>query len=126
MRHCAQQGCSATVPKGRCPLHAKQQDVARGTAQQRGYDSRWATYSTAFRQQHPLCGERADGSLDTIHSRCAAEGRLTPAECVDHTIPVRQGGAMWDATNHMASCNACNAWKMATIERKGRNVLAHV
>src|SRR4051812_2558988 len=73
MQYCAQPSCSTLVKKGRCSKHATRMDVARGTAQQRGYDSQWATYSKAFRAQHPLCGQRADDSMDTIHSRCAQQ-----------------------------------------------------
>jgi 5-methylcytosine-specific restriction protein A len=120
MRYCAQPGCSTLVDKGRCATHARRADQARGTAQQRGYTSRWATYAAAFRQQHPFCGERADGTRDTVHSRCAKDGLDTPAECVDHTIPLRQGGSMWDETNHMSACQACNLWKANTIEQQQR------
>jgi len=97
----------------------------RGTAQERGYDSAWAAYSLRFRAAHPLCGMRADGSMDTAHSRCAQQGRVTPAECVDHTIPLSQGGSLWDKDNHMSACLSCNTWKANTIEREGVGA-AHV
>jgi 5-methylcytosine-specific restriction endonuclease McrA len=60
--------------------------------------------------------------MDTTHSRCAQQGLTTPAQCVDHTIPLTQGGDMWDETNHMASCLACNTWKASTLERAPRAV----
>jgi hypothetical protein len=78
----------------------------------------WAAYSRAFRKDHPTCGERADGTLDHVHSRCVQQGLTTPAECVDHTVPVTQGGAFWDPMNHMACCLACNTWKANTLERE--------
>jgi len=118
MQYCAVPHCGVLVQKGRCSIHAKQKDRARGTAQERGYDSKWATYSKAFRAQHPLCGMRADNSMDTTHSRCAAQGRTTPAECVDHIIPLSQGGDMYDPSNHMSACLACNGWKAQTLERR--------
>lgn len=92
----------------------------RRSARERGYDYAWSQYSTLFRSQHPNCGERADGSMDTIHSRCAQQGIATAAQCVDHTIPMSQGGSKWDERNHMAACFACNTWKAETIERNQR------
>jgi 5-methylcytosine-specific restriction endonuclease McrA len=83
----------------------------------RGYDWPWAQYSRQFRQAHPVCGERADGTLDAIHSRCVQLGLTTPAECVDHTMPLSQGGSKWDPANHMAACQACNLWKANTLEQ---------
>jgi 5-methylcytosine-specific restriction protein A len=111
LRPCAAPLCPALVTKGRCPAHAKQQDRARGTAQQRGYDSRWASYSRQFRQEHPTCGERWDGVLDPTHSKCLQQGRMTPAECVDHIVPVSRGGSFWAPSNHQSLCVACNTAK---------------
>lgn len=117
MRYCAEPHCNVLVHKGRCPIHTKQADKARGTSYQRGYDSAWATYSTQFRQAHPVCGERADGSMDSVHSRCVQQGLTTQSECVDHIIPMSQGGDKWDESNHLALCIPCNSWKANTIER---------
>jgi 5-methylcytosine-specific restriction protein A len=117
LRPCPHAGCPVLVAKGYCQTHARQREQQRGTAQERGYDHAWAEYSKRFRAAHPLCGERADGSMDTVHSRCAQQGRETPAQCVDHTIPMSQGGSKWDERNHMAACLQCNTWKQATIER---------
>jgi 5-methylcytosine-specific restriction endonuclease McrA len=105
------------VERGRCTAHTKQVDVGRGTAQQRGYTYAWNQYSTTFRMEHPFCGERADGSRDAIHSRCVQQHLDTPAQCVDHTIPLTQGGSLWDEDNHMSACFACNTWKAQTMER---------
>lgn len=132
LRPCAQAGCPQLVPKGRCQEHARQQDQRRGTAQQRGYDAPWAAYSRRFRAAHPLCGERADGTLDPVHSRCVyrEDGRLYSrgvAACVDHTIPMSQGGSKWDENNHMSACLECNTWKANTLESargRGDRILA--
>jgi 5-methylcytosine-specific restriction protein A len=108
--------------QGECATHgtpAQRSDKARGTAQERGYDSRWATYSKRFRDAHPVCGMRADGSMDRVNSRCVQEGRTTPAECVDHVVPMSQGGSKWDAANHCSLCIPCNTWKASTLERRG-------
>ncbi len=67
-----------------------------------------------------MCGERADGSMDPIHSRCVQRGLTTPAQCVDHTLPMAQGGSKWDEANHMSACLECNTWKASTIELQAR------
>jgi 5-methylcytosine-specific restriction protein A len=115
LRPCAQPGCPSLVPKGRCVVHAKAADCARGTAQERGYDSRWAAYSILFRREHPVCGEQHDGTLNPTHSRCLQAGRTTSVEgkrgCVDHIVPVSRGGSFWAPSNHQSLCLACNTAK---------------
>ena len=115
LRSCAQPGCPTLVASGRCAVHAKAQDVARGTAQERGYDSRWAAYSKQFRTEHPVCGEQYDGSMDPTHSKCLQAGRLTPVVgkngCVDHIIPASRGGPFWAPSNHQSLCRSCNLSK---------------
>jgi 5-methylcytosine-specific restriction protein A len=120
LRHCSG---SPTCPnfQGQCATHgttAQRRDQARGTAQERGYDHAWADYSKRFRAAHPVCGQRADNSLDRVNSRCVQEGRTTPSECVDHNVPMSQGGSKWDEKNHTALCLACNTWKRNTLEQQ--------
>ncbi len=118
MRYCSQPSCSVLVQHGRCAKHAKSSDIGRrGTAKERGYDNNWHQLSVRFRNEHPVCGERYDGSMDKIHSRCAQQGIDTLAQCVDHTIPKARGGTD-DYENLMSACYACNTWKALTIERK--------
>jgi 5-methylcytosine-specific restriction endonuclease McrA len=121
MRYCATPGCTAVVERGHCGEHARARDRARGTAQERQYTYQWATYSQVFRTLHPFCGERSDGSLDYVHSRCVQRGLETPTQCVDHIVPLSQGGSLWDTRNHLALCTACNIWKALTIERGARH-----
>lgn len=105
---------SPTCPhfSGQCPTHvAKADRHVQGNAQARGYDYRWSQYSKRWLSQRPVCGMREDMSLDTAHSRCARDGRTTPAQCVDHTVPVSRGGSMYDPANHMSACIACNSAK---------------
>jgi 5-methylcytosine-specific restriction protein A len=72
MHFCATPGCPAILPRGttRCPAHARQYDLQRGSAKERGYDSRWNKFSRDWRKRHPLCGERADGQRHAEHSLC--------------------------------------------------------
>lgn len=122
VRYCTQQGCPNLVTHGRCATHARTQhrqtDAIRGTANQRGYTYQWSLYTKARLQRLPVCGMREDGTLDTTNSRCVQEGRTTAAECTDHIIPLRQGGSMWNPSNHLSLCLACNTWKAQTIEQQ--------
>ena len=64
--------------------------------------------STAWRKlraikldENPMCEE------------CARSGRLTPAQMVDHIVPINKGGAELDIDNLQSLCNACHARKSA-------------
>jgi len=57
----------------RVAVPAVQKNHQRGTAAERGYGSRWRTYSSRFLQENPFC------------IVCGAESKLT-----DHIIPVTQ------------------------------------
>lgn len=99
-RPCRYPGCPGltTDPSGYCPAHLKltrrQYDTERGTAAERGYDSRWAEYSRLYRIENPLCVE------------CLKEDRVTPSEHVDHIKPVSgpDDPLFWDPANHQALC----------------------
>lgn len=111
MKLCANPACSVLVDRGRCAACARTADRQRGTAQARGYDSRWATYARQWRQRYTLCGMRADGQLYAEHSRCVQQGRVQTAECVDHIVPLSRGGAQYDPHNLQSLCVACNTAK---------------
>ena len=44
---------------------------------------------------------------------CLKAGRLTPAQMVDHIVPINKGGARLDIENLQSLCNACHARKSA-------------
>ena len=44
---------------------------------------------------------------------CLKVGRLTPAQMVDHIVPINKGGASLDIENLQSLCNACHARKSA-------------
>lgn len=109
LRPCAEPGCPALVVSGRCEPHAKHHqrrtDARRGSAHERGYDYRWRQYSRAFIRRHPLC------------AICAAEGRTTATECVDHIVPHKGDESLfWDRNNHQPACITCNSRKAALQE----------
>ena len=98
------------------PEHARSYDLRRGTAQERGYTSNWAKVSKAWRHRFPLCGMRVDGQLHPEHSKCVKEGLMTPAECVDHIVSMRNGGAQYDESNLQSLCVRCNSRKRVLVE----------
>ncbi len=95
---CSAPGCSVRVPRGRCPRHARAADRRRGTAHERGYDSRWQQARRAYLTEYPFCVD------------C---GR--PASVVDHNQPHRGDPALfWVESNWRARCATCHNRKTAT------------
>lgn len=84
--------CGTVVKEGRCPKCTSGYDQRRGTAAERGYDSRWAAYAKQYKQLHPLCVYVLD------------DGRPChkPAQHVDHIKRVSGAGdpLFWEPTNH--------------------------
>ena len=83
----------------------------RGSSASRGYDAQWRKYRKAFLEAHPLC------------AACALQATLTPAEHVDHIVPVT-GPAdplFWDESNHQGLCASCHSRKTATENQLGRH-----
>jgi 5-methylcytosine-specific restriction endonuclease McrA len=96
--------CGALVPAGkRCPRCTKQYDRTRGTARERGYDSRWERESEAF--------------LALPQNRFCACGCGRLADMVDHRIAHKGDRALfWDKSNWQAMYNGCNSRKSVTEE----------
>lgn len=68
-----------------------ERDKRRGTAHERGYDSRWQRTSRGYLDKHPLC----------VASK--ANGIIRAATLVDHIIPHRGDKKLfWDPTNWQA------------------------
>ncbi len=69
-------------------------DARRGSARDRGYDSRWDREALSFKRAHPLC------------IGCEAVGRVIPTALVDHIIPHKGNQVlMWDPKNRQPSCD---------------------
>lgn len=65
----------------------------RESACQRGYDRRWRKAAAGFLAEHPLCAE------------CERQGKVAPAECVDHIVPHRGDMELfWDVDNWQGLC----------------------
>lgn len=54
-RVCTTPGCPELVTTGRCPNCRRTADQARGTRQQRGYDTRWERRRATYLARHPFC-----------------------------------------------------------------------
>lgn len=88
------------------PRRHRATDARRGTAHERGYTSRWAEFSRAFRRANPLC------------EYCLAKGHYVPSEVTDHDLP--HGGdptLFWDNT-WTALCHACHNGTKARAEAR--------
>ena len=106
---CRYPGCAAVLgTPGYCDRHrvAAHRDYGRA---RRGFDAevgfyqsaRWRTVRAAFLREHPLCG------------LCAARGRVVAAVVADHVVPLKDGGARFDAANLQALCVTCHNRKTA-------------
>ena len=82
-------------------MAAAEHDERRGTAADRGYDARWVKLRRLHLQGEPLC------------RRCAAQGRVTAADLVDHIVPIAEGGAVLDEDNLQSLCRRCHDAKTA-------------
>lgn len=126
---CRAPACGKTlVEPGYCEKHKKavrkEQDERRGTAAERGYDSRWAKARAGYLRKHPLC------------VNCKLNQRTVAANTVDHIIAHRMKEAIdsgdemriavaralfWDAENNWASlCGHCHNTVAQSCERMGR------
>ena len=117
-RQCTAPGCRELVAGGKCAAHAKQYDILRGTSRERGYTSKWAKASRAWRR-----GEHPDGEFHLEQLFCSdpfgghgGSDRVI-AECVDH-IQAHKGDMrlFWDQRNWQSLCLKCNSRKAALEE----------
>jgi len=86
----------------------KQQDEARGSAAERGYDARWRRLRRMYLRKYPLCVE------------CSQLGFMTRATDVDHVVPKRAGGG--DEENNLQGlCHQHHSQKTMR-ELQGRDI----
>lgn len=124
--------CGKLIDKpGFCAAHKKadqkQQDERRGTAYERGYDSKWAKARAFYLRKHPLC------------VYCQREHRLTAATVVDHIIAHRLKEAIdsrdadriararalfWDSANWQPLCATCHNGRKQAEERAALRLVA--
>ena len=64
---------------------------------------RWRRLSSKFRKENPICATPDCGFL---------------SDDVDHIIPWKEGGSMWNEDNFQALCKSCHAIKSAKDRNK--------
>lgn len=106
LHKCAAPGCTLLVSTTYCPAHTPENkrpdDKERGTASQRGYNTRWRKYRIAYLAKHPLC------------AACEQAELLTPSTVVDHIKPHKGDSILfWEKSNHQALCKSCHDQKTA-------------
>ena len=109
---CVSPGCSATTAKGQyCDAHRKANWTARNARPEiredkRFYDSReWKLTRERLLRSEPWCRE------------CRRQGRVTPAEMVDHITPIRNGGSRTWLSNLQPLCHTCHNVKRSSESR---------
>ena len=103
-RACSTPGCRNLCTSSRCDGCAKQAAGERPTAAQRGYGWRWQKASKAFLRANPFAVDYFG-----VHN-----GRVFPAECVDHIIPHRGDMELfWRVSNWQGLTFADHARKTA-------------
>lgn len=104
MKPCCSPYCPELTGDRFCDKHRKKQqkgyDKWRGTAAQRGYDSRWRKARLHFLRRHTLC------------VMCEKEGKIKAATVVDHIVVHRGDKKLfWDKRNLQALCVSCHSRK---------------
>lgn len=98
LHECPYPGCRILLrERGPCPSHRTVQhertDTLREQSHVRGYNHAWRRARLSFLAAHPLC------------AACEREGRVTPAEAVDHIVPHRGDTTLfWDRRNWQSLC----------------------
>ena len=74
---------------------------------------RWKFERKQYMKSHPIC------------EKCRKIGTASEAKVLDHIIPMRQNGAIWDRRNFMALCTECHNIKRGKEKagkiHKGKN-----
>jgi 5-methylcytosine-specific restriction protein A len=87
----------------------KPERFERPSARKRGYTWDWEKAAHAHKVANPLCRP------------CLQEGRITPADEVDHIIPHHGDMALfWDRDNWQSICRPCHEAKTAREQTGGR------
>lgn len=91
-------------------------DQRRGSARERGYDTRWAKASAGRLKRHPVCEYCEAGAFGPA---CVSAAELT-----DHLYPHRgDRDLFWRADLWVSACASCHNGPKQTAERRGRAAL---
>jgi len=109
IHQCSKPGCHTLTRETYCDRHRQDIPDDRGTASQRGYDSKWRKFREAYlaKSEHKLCALRLDSGCTIV------------ADCIDHIIPHNGNQRLfWDEKNMQPACVHCNSVK-------GNRILDH-
>ena len=82
---CSTPGCSNLVAHGRCAEHEKQAEKQRGSADKRGYGTRWQRIRKAYLYRHPWC--TLCGAMATVADHYPLSRRELVARGADPDAP---------------------------------------
>lgn len=103
LKFCCSKGCKEkhSNSNGFCEAHKpkRKSERIKKESSKLYNDRRWKKYSERFRRASQVCA---------LFDSCGGI-----AQCVDHIIPVEDGGDFWDTANHQPLCNSCHARKSA-------------
>ncbi|OPA77500.1 HNH endonuclease [Paenibacillus selenitireducens] len=106
---CSHTGCRILTRERYCSAHTKDKnkyDRYRGTASQRGYNSKWRQARVWYLVKHPLC------------VYCAMQDKVIAATVVDHIKPHKGDKLLfWDRDNWQGLCISCHNSK--TVREDG-------
>jgi len=86
-----------TIPQGKRRPWMPKIIPFKGMGKDFNYQSRqWRELSLAKRRSEPLCED------------CHDKGIIKASDCVDHIIPIREGGDPWAWGNLRALCRSCH------------------
>ncbi|WP_368657640.1 HNH endonuclease [Metabacillus halosaccharovorans] len=95
LKPCNHMRCPNLTREQYCEQHKSNTnayDKHRGTAAQRGYNSKWRKARNTYLMKHPFCVE------------CAKDGITNPATVVDHIVPHKGNQQLfWDSKNNWQS-----------------------
>ena len=111
---CNHAGCPNLTLTRFCPEHTidtrRRYDAERGSSSKRGYDRTWKRVRLLYIQAHPICED------------CEDQGVITPADLVDHVIPIKEGGSRLSFDNLRSQCNDHHEKKHKHDRFKSREV----
>jgi len=107
---CTVTGCPNRVNGGRCETHRtetrRENDRKRPNGYQRGWSTKWATFSKKYLRDNPTCTSLKCTNLPWWNRPAATD--------VDHIDGSgRNGPRAYDTTNLKALCHACHSAKTA-------------
>ena len=106
LRPCMKLGCPELTEQTYCESHTPAERPKNDPPSSWNYDSRWRKLRQMHIAKQPLC------------VRCERDGRVTPAQEVDHIVPWRGNTTLLRATWNLQSlCRSCHHKKTRSDER---------